>query len=78
MDNKFVTRNRRTMRFLYNLGFDKTSEYENGTEIWTFDRCPELNESLDFFFYMRKKIYRNMQESDYVEESKRRRNQEGN
>lgn len=61
-DNIFRTSNKRTMRFLYNLGFDKTSEYVNGEEIWSFIRTPELNESLDFYFYMRKKIFRNMQE----------------
>jgi len=58
----FRTDNRRTMRFLYNLGFDKQSEYENGKEVWIFQRSNELNESLDFYFYMRKKIQRNMQE----------------
>ena len=58
----FRTDNRRTMRFLYNLGFDKTSEFVDGKEVWTFERCNELNESLDFYFYMRKKIRRNLQE----------------
>lgn len=61
-DQIFRTSNLRTMRFLYNLGFDKQSENNNGVESWVFKRTPELNESLDFFFYMRKKIFRNMQE----------------
>lgn len=61
-DSLFRTSNIRTMRFLYNLGFDKRSEYDGEREIWVFERSNELNESLDFFFYMRKKIYRNMQE----------------
>ena len=46
----------RLCRFLYGLGFDKTSQYENGTEYWLFERSPELQESLDFFFVMRKKL----------------------
>lgn len=61
-EKEFRTSNKRTMRFLYNLGFNKTSIFENDVEVWVFERTPELNESLDFYFYMRKKIYRNMQE----------------
>ena len=61
-NNIFRTDNVRTMRFLYNLGFDKQSEYRDGKEVWVFQRSNELNESLDFYFYMRKKIQRNMQE----------------
>ena len=53
-DNLFRTSNIRTMRFLYNLGFDKKSEYDGEKEIWVFERNNELNESLDFFFYMRR------------------------
>lgn len=46
----------RLCRFLYGLGFDKESIRYNGQEAWLFERSPELQESLDFFFYMRKKI----------------------
>lgn len=60
--NVFRTNNKRTMRFLYNLGFNKESIVVSGVEEWIFQRTPELNESLDFYFYMRKKIQRNMQE----------------
>lgn len=44
------------MRYLYSLGFEKTSGFENGKEYWTFEITNELNESLDFYFYMRKKL----------------------
>ena len=60
----FRTDNQRTMRFLYNLGFEKSSEIVGGTEIWSFERTPELNECLDFYFYMRKKLYRKKQENN--------------
>ena len=46
----------RLMRYLYGLGFDKTSDFYNGKESWIFERSPELDEALKFFFYMRKKI----------------------
>ena len=46
----------RLCRFLYGLGFDKESIQYNGQEAWLFEISPELQESLDFFFYMRKKI----------------------
>lgn len=49
----------RLCRFLYGLGFDKESIQYNGQEAWLFERSPELQESLDFFFYMRKKIKHN-------------------
>lgn len=70
--NTFCTSNIRTMRFLYNLGFDKQSVINNGIEQWIFQRTPELNESLDFFFYMRKKIFRNMQEMNREYENERK------
>ena len=45
------------MRFLYGLGFDKESFInENGIENWKFEKSEELQESLGFFFYMRKKL----------------------
>ena len=46
----------RLCRFLYGLGFDKESIEYNGKEAWLFDRSQELQESLDFFFSMRKKL----------------------
>ena len=46
----------RLMRFLYTLGFEKES-YINakGKENWRFEKSNDLQESLDFFFYMRNK-----------------------
>lgn len=56
MENKyFVCESIRLSRFLYSLGFDKESIWVNGKENWRFERSKDLNESLDFFFYMRKK-----------------------
>lgn len=43
------------MRFLYSLGFEKESIIEEGNEYWLFEKSNELQESLNFFFYMRKK-----------------------
>ena len=47
----------RLMRFLYSLGFDKKSviDSKTGSEIWLFEKTDKLQESLGFFFYMRKK-----------------------
>lgn len=41
--------------YLYALGFNRSSTYENGIEIWWFDNSDELKESLDFYFAMRGK-----------------------
>lgn len=57
MSDKFVAGSVRLMRFLYGLGFDKESFInENGEENWLFDKGEELQESLDFYFYMRKNL----------------------
>lgn len=54
--NKFRCESIRLSRFLYSLGFDKESVINNDKENWLFERSPELQECLDFFFYMRKKL----------------------
>lgn len=56
MENKFKCESVRLCRFLYGLGFDKTSVIKDGKEYWLFNKSDDLQESLDFFFYMRKKI----------------------
>lgn len=56
MKNYYRCESVRLCRFLYGLGFDKISIQYNGQEAWLFERSPELQESLDFFFYMRKKL----------------------
>lgn len=47
----------RLMRFLYSLGFEKTSVFDDktGEEYWLFEKTDMLQESLNFYFYMRKK-----------------------
>jgi hypothetical protein len=54
--NYFNVSSVRMMRFLYSLGFDKES-YINpkGKENWRFKKSENLQEALDFFFYMRNK-----------------------
>lgn len=48
-------------RFLYSLGFNKESRFdENNKEYWLFERSPELQKALDFFFIMRKKQRENI------------------
>lgn len=54
--DKFKCESLRLMRFLYGLGFDKESIIENNNEYWLFEKSDELQESLNFFFYMRKQI----------------------
>lgn len=46
----------RLCRFLYSLGFNKTSVFnKNNNENWLFEKSDDLQESLDFYFYMRNK-----------------------
>lgn len=52
---KFKCESIRLMRYLYSLGFNKESIKNNNTEYWLFEKSNELQESLNFFFYMRKK-----------------------
>lgn len=54
--NKFRCESVRLCRFLYSLGFDKESVMENKKEYWLFEKSNELQEALNFFFYMRKKL----------------------
>lgn len=59
MKNKYRCESVRLCRFLYGLGFDKESIQYNGKEAWLFEKSDELQESLDFFFNMRKKLKKN-------------------
>ena len=55
LNNKCKCESVRLCRFLYSLGFDKESKFdENGKEYWLFERSQDLQKSLDFFFAMRK------------------------
>ena len=50
----FKCKSLRMCRYLYSLGFEKKSVYENGKEYWVFEESNRLNKALDFFFYMRR------------------------
>lgn len=54
--NKYKCESVRLCRYLYGLGFNKESKYENGNEYWLFEKSDDLQKSLDFFFHMRKKL----------------------
>ncbi len=56
MKNKYRCESVRLCRFLYGLGFDKESIQYNSKEAWLFEKSDELQESLDFFFNMRKRL----------------------
>ena len=57
MNNIYKCESVRLCRFLYSLGFDKESRFdEDNKEYWLFERSQELQNSLDFFFCMRKKL----------------------
>lgn len=56
-DKYFIASSVRLMRFLYSLGFDKTSFInKNHIENWKFKHSEKLQEALDFYFYMRKEL----------------------
>ena len=53
---KYKCESVRLCRYLYGLAFDKESAFDkDNKEYWLFDKTSNLQESLDFFFYMRKK-----------------------
>ena len=60
MNNKYKCESVRLRRFLYTLGFDKESRFDdNKKEYWLFERSQDLQKFLDFFFGMRKNKKRN-------------------
>ena len=53
---KIKIKNKRLSKYLYSLGFEREYKFDNDRkEYWMFEKSSELNESLDFYFYMRKK-----------------------
>lgn len=50
----FKCKSVRLCRYLYSLGFEKKSIFENNVESWLFEKSDRLQQALDFFFYMRK------------------------
>lgn len=55
MKNKFKVKNKRLSKYLYSLGFEREYFIENSIEYWLFEKSNELQEALDFYFYMRQK-----------------------
>ena len=53
---KIRIKNKRLSKYLYSLGFDRECIFDNKIEYWLFDESNELQEALDFYFYMRQKI----------------------
>lgn len=47
--------NKRLSKYLYSLGFNRQSIIQGEKEYWIFNKSRELQESLDFYFFMRKK-----------------------
>ncbi len=57
MNNKYKCESIRLCRYLYSLGFEKESKVDlNNKEYWLFKRSQDLQNALDFFFIMRKKL----------------------
>ena len=57
MDKYYRCESIRLCRYLYSLGFNKTSKFDtNKKEYWLFKRSDELQIALNFFFSMRKKV----------------------
>lgn len=52
--NTFKCKSVRLCRYLYSLGFEKQSFFEDGNEYWIFEKSNRLQKALDFFFFMRK------------------------
>jgi len=50
-----IIKNKRLSKYLYSLGFDRKCIIENGAEKWEYMDSNELQESLEFYFYMRKR-----------------------
>ena len=62
-------KSKRLSKYLYSLGFDKQSKYENNNEIWLYKKSKELDEALAFYFAFRNKM-RKLQENKINEQRK--------
>jgi len=49
-----IIKSKRIKRFLYNLGFEFTLNITNGKEEYLFQESPQLKESIDFYYKIRK------------------------
>ena len=52
---KYIVKNKRLSKYLYSLGFERETKYDNTIEYWEFQKSSALQEALGFYFYMRKK-----------------------
>ena len=55
MNNKYKVQNKRLSKYLYSLGFERESYFEDNKEYWLFIKSNAFQEALDFYFYMRNK-----------------------
>lgn len=68
MNKYFNASSLRLTRYLYSLGFPKQSFVNSkGLENWKFEHSSDLQEALDFYFYMRKKNMFGVNENEYTE-----------
>lgn len=57
MKQKFKCKSIRLCRYLYSLGFDKESKFDqNNCEYWIFDQTELLQKALNFYFNTRNKL----------------------
>lgn len=61
----FKTKSKRISKFLYSLGFDKISKYDNGIEFWLYQKSDALEKALDFYFSFRKENYKKAGDNVY-------------
>ena len=52
---KIKIKNKRLSKYLYSLGFNREYIIDKENEYWFFEESTDLNEALDFYFYMRQK-----------------------
>lgn len=51
----YKTNNKRLAKYLYSLGYNRNCILVDNKEYWIFEESSTFKESLDFYFYMRKK-----------------------
>lgn len=52
---KIKIKNKRLSKYLYSLGFNRETKIDDKIEYWLFEESNEIQEALDFYFYMRQK-----------------------
>ena len=57
MKQEFICKSIRLCRYLYSLGFDKKSKFDqNNCEYWIFDKTESLQRALNFYFSTRNQL----------------------